>query len=132
MQTHLDEPYVLLYDGRINAVKELLPILEAVSQQNKSLLIIAEDIDGEALAAMIVNKMRGILKCCAVKAPEFGDRRTHVLEDIATLTGGTVISKQKGMRLDKITFDQLGTSRGVTIEKEKTTIVDGNGKEEDI
>jgi len=132
MQAQLDEPYILLYDGKINAVKELLPILEAVSQQNKSMLIIAEDIDGEALAAMIVNKMRGILKCCAVKAPDFGERRTHILEDIATLTGGTLISKQKGMRLDKITFDQLGTSRGVTIEKEKTTIVDGNGTEETI
>ena len=132
MQAHLDEPYILLYDGRINAVKELLPILESISQQNKSLLIIAEDIDGEALAAMIVNKMRGILKCCAVKAPDFGERRTHILEDIATLTGGTLISKQKGMRLDKITFDQLGTSRGITVEKEKTTIVDGNGSEEDI
>ena len=132
MQTHLDEPYILLYDGKINAIKDLLPILEAVSQQNKALLIIAEDIDGEALAAMIVNKMRSILKCCAVKAPEFGDRRTHVLEDIAILTGGTVISKQKGMRLDKITFDQLGTSRGITVEKDKTTIVDGNGTEEAI
>ena len=132
MQSQLDEPYILLYDGRISQVKELLPILESVSTQNKALLIIAEDIDGEALAAMIVNKMRGILKCCAVKAPDFGERRTHILEDIATLTGGTVISKQKGMRLDKITFDDLGTSRGVTIEKEKTTIVDGNGTEEAI
>ena len=110
----------------------MLPILEAVSQQNKSLLIIAEDIDGEALAAMIVNKMRGILKCCAVKAPDFGERRTHILEDIATLTGGTVISKQKGMRLDKISFEQLGTSRGITVEKDKTTIIDGNGVEETI
>ena len=132
MQAQLDDPYILLYDGRISQVKELLPILESVSQQNKALLIIAEDIDGEALAAMIVNKMRGILKCCAVKAPDFGERRTHILEDIATLTGGTVISKQKGMRLDKITFDDLGTSRGVTIEKERTTIVDGNGTEEVI
>jgi chaperonin GroEL len=132
MQAQLDEPYILLYDGKINAVKELLPILEAVSQQNKAMFVVAEDIDGEALAAMIVNKMRGILKCCAVKAPDFGERRTHILEDIATLTGGTVISKQKGMRLDKITFDQLGTARGVTIEKEKTTIVDGNGTEEVI
>jgi chaperonin GroEL len=132
MQAQLDEPYILLYDGKINAIKDLLPILEAVSQQNKSLLIVAEDIDGEALAAMIVNKMRSILKCCAVKAPEFGDRRTHVLEDIAILTGGTVISKQKGLRLDKITFDQLGTSRGVTVEKDKTTIVDGNGTEDAI
>ena len=132
MQAQLDEPYILLYDGRINAVKDLLPILESVSQKNKTLLIIAEDIDGEALAAMIVNKMRGILKCCAVKAPDFGERRTHILEDIAILTGGTVISKQKGMRLDKITFDQLGTSRGVTVEKDKTTIVDGSGSEETI
>ena len=94
---------------------------------NKALLIIAEDIDAEALAAIILNKMRGILKCCAVKAPDFGERRTHILEDIATLTGGTLISKQKGHRLDKITFDQLGTCRGITIEKDKTTIVDGNG-----
>ena len=132
MQAQLDDPYILLYDGKISAVKELLPILEGVSQQNKSMLIIAEDIDGEALAAMIVNKMRGILKCCAVKAPDFGERRTHILEDIAVLTGGTVISKQKGMRLDKATFDQLGTSRGVTVSKEKTTIVDGNGSEEAI
>jgi chaperonin GroEL len=132
MQAQLDDPYILLYDGKINAVKELLPILEAVSQQNKAMLVIAEDIDSEALAAMIVNKMRGILKCCAVKAPDFGERRTHILEDIATLTGGTLISKQKGHRLDKITFDDLGTARGVTIEKERTTIVDGNGTEEAI
>jgi len=132
MQAQLDDPYILIYDGRISQVKELLPILEGVSQQNKSMLIIAEDIDGEALAAMIVNKMRGILKCCAVKAPDFGERRTHILEDIAVLTGGTVISKQKGHRLDKITFDQLGTSRGITIEKERTTIVDGSGTEEAI
>jgi chaperonin GroEL len=132
MQAQLDEPYILLYDGKISQVKELLPILEAVSQQNKALLIVAEDIDGEALAAMIVNKMRSILKCCAVKAPDFGERRTHILEDIAVLTGGTVISKQKGMRLDKATFDQLGTARGITVGKEKTTIVDGNGTEETI
>ena len=132
MQAQLDEPYILLYDGRISAIKDLLPILESVSQQDKPLLIVAEEIDGEALAAMIVNKMRGILKCCAVKAPDFGERRTHILEDMATLTGGTLISKQKGMRLDKITFDQLGTARGITIEKDKTTIVDGNGTEEAI
>ena len=132
MQSQLDEPYILLYDSRISAVKELLPILESVSQQNKSLLIIAEDIDGEALAAMIVNKMRGTLKCCAVKAPNFGEKRTHILEDIASLTGGTVISKQKGMRLEKMKFEQLGKSRGVTVEKDKTTIVDGGGTEEAI
>ena len=132
MQASLEDPYILLYDGKINQVKELLPILESVSQQNKPLLIVAEDIDGEALAAMIVNKMRGILKCCAVKAPDFGERRTHILEDMAVLTDATVISKQKGMRLDKITFDQLGTSRGVIVEKDKTTIVDGSGSEEAI
>ena len=132
MHAHLDEPYILLYDGKITSVKDLLPILESVSQKDKALIIIAEDIDGEALAAMIVNKMRGILKCCAVKAPDFGERRTHILEDIATLTGGTLISKKKGMRLDKITFDQLGTARGVTVEKGKTTIIDGNGTEESI
>lgn len=132
MQTNLDEPYILLYDGKISSVKDLLPILESVSQKDKALLIVAEDIDGEALAAMIVNKMRGILKCCAVKAPDFGERRTHILEDIATLTGGTLISKKKGMRLDKISFDNLGTARGVTVEKGKTTIIDGNGSEENI
>ena len=132
MQSQLDEPYILMYDGKITAIKELLPILEGISTQNKSLVVIAEDIDGEALAAMIVNKMRGTLKCCAIKAPDFGERRTHILEDIATLTGGTVISKAKGMRLDKVTMEQLGTARGVTVEKEKTTIVDGNGTEEAI
>jgi len=130
MTCQLDEPYILMYDGKISAVKELLPILEAVSQQNKSLLIVAEDIDGEALAAMIVNKMRGILKCAAVKAPDFGERRTMILEDMAALTGGTVVSKQKGMKLDKVTFDMLGNARGVTISKEDTTIVDGAGSEE--
>ena len=132
MTCQLDEPYILIYDGKIGAVKELLPVLEGVSQQNKSLLIVAEDIDGEALAAMIVNKMRGILKCAAVKAPDFGERRTMVLEDMAALTGGIVISKQKGMKLDKVTFDMLGNARGVTISKEHTTIVDGAGSEEAI
>ena len=132
MTCQLDEPYILMYDGKISAVKELLPILEAVSQQNKSLLIVAEDIDGEALAAMIVNKMRGILKCAAVKAPDFGERRTMILEDMAALTGGTVVSKQKGMKLDKVAFDMLGNARGVTISKDETTIVDGTGSEDAI
>ena len=132
MQAQLDDPLILLYDDKINAVKDLLPLLEGVSQQNKSLLIVAEDVDGEALAAMIVNKMRGILKCCAVKAPDFGDRRTMILEDMAAVTGGTVVSKQKGMRLDKITTDVLGTARGVTVTKEETTIVDGGGSEDAI
>ncbi len=132
MTCQLDEPYILMYDGKISAIKELLPLLEGVSQQNKSLLIVAEDVDGEALAAMIVNKMRGILKCAAVKAPDFGERRTMILEDMAALTGGTVISKQKGMKLDKVTFDMLGNARGVTISKEETTIVGGAGTEEEI
>jgi len=132
MTCQLDEPFILMYDGKINSVKELLPILESVSQQNKSLLIVAEDIDGEALAAMIVNKMRGTLKCAAVKAPDFGERRTMILEDMAALTGGVVISKQKGMKLDKISFDMLGNARGVTITKEETTIVDGAGDENAI
>ena len=132
MSCQLDEPYILMYDGKISAVKELLPLLEGVSQQNKSLLIVAEDVDGEALAAMIVNKMRGILKCAAVKAPDFGERRTMILEDMAALTGGMVVSKQKGMKLDKVTFDMLGNARGVTITKEETTIVDGAGGEEAV
>ena len=128
----MNEPYILIYDGRITNAKDMLKILEGCSTQNKDLVVIAEDIDSEALAVMIVNKMRGTLKCCAVKAPDFGERRTHILEDIAVLTGATVISPQKGHRLDKTTFDMLGTSRGVTITKEKTTIVDGNGSEEAI
>lgn len=132
MQANLDDPYILLYDGKINSSKEILKLLEACSSQNKSLLIVAEDVDQEALAVMIVNKMRGTLKCCAVKAPDFGDRRTHILEDLAVITGGKVLSKQKGNRLDKISFDDLGSARGVSVTKDKTTIVDGKGTEEDI
>jgi len=127
MQAVLNEPLLLIVDGRITQVKDLLPILESVSQQNKSLFIVAEDIDGEALATLIVNKMRGILKVAAVKAPDFGDRRTLILEDIATLTGGTVVSQQKGMRLDKFNKDWFGETRTITVGKETTTIVDGKG-----
>jgi chaperonin GroEL len=127
MTAVLDKPLLLLVDGRITAVKDLLPILEVVSTQNKSLLIVAEDIDGEALATLIVNKMRGILKVAAVKAPDFGERRTLILEDIATLTGGTVVSQQKGMRLDKFNKDWFGEARTVTVGKDTTTIVDGKG-----
>jgi len=127
MTSVLDKPLLLLVDGRISAVKDLLPILEVVSTQNKSLLIVAEDIDGEALATLIVNKMRGILKVAAVKAPDFGERRTLILEDIATLTGGTVVSQQKGMRLDKFNKDWFGEARTVTVGKDTTTIVDGKG-----
>jgi len=132
MQAHLEKPWVLMYDGRITAVKELLPVLEYASQQNRSLLIVAEDVDNEALATLIVNKMRGTLKVCAVKAPDFGDRRTLVMEDMAILTGGQVISPNKGMKLDKLKTEWLGECRMATIEKEDTTIVDGSGSAEAI
>jgi chaperonin GroEL len=127
MSAILNDPLLLIVDGRISAVKDLLPILESVSSDNKALLIIAEDIDGEALSTLIVNKMRGILKVAAVKAPDFGERRTLVLEDIAALTGGTVVSQQKGMRLDKFNKDWFGQARTITVGKETTTIVDGKG-----
>lgn len=132
MSAVLNDPLLLIVDGRISQVKDLLPILESVSQQNKSLFIVAEDVDGEALATLIVNKMRGILKVAAVKAPDFGDRRTLILEDIATLTGGTVVSHQKGMRLDKFNKDWFGQARTITVGKETTTIVDGKGNEDAI
>jgi chaperonin GroEL len=128
MTAVLDNPLVLIVDSRISTVKELLPILESVSTQNKSLLIVAEDIDGEALATLIVNKMRGILKVAAVKAPDFGERRTLILEDIAILTGGTVVSSQKGMKLERFNKDWFGEARTVTVGKDTTTIVDGKGE----
>ncbi len=132
MTSTLNDAYVLIADHNFTSVKELLPILESVSNTNKSLLIIAKDIDNEALATLIVNKMRGTLKVCAVKAPEFGDRQKLVLEDIAVLTGGQVFSKEKGMKLDKFSWEWFGEARVATISKEKTTIVDGKGSEETI
>jgi len=132
MQAVLRDPLILITDKRLNQVKELLPILEAVSQQNKSLLIIADDVDGEALSTLVVNKMRGILQVAAVKAPDFGDRKKAILEDIATLTGGTVVSSEKGMRLDKFDSTWLGKAKKATVGKENTTIIDAQGKEQDI
>ena len=132
MSATLDNPLILIADQKITQVKELLPILENVSSQARSLLIIAEDIDNEALATLIVNKMRGTMKVCAVKAPDFGDRRKLVLEDIAITTGGTVFDKQKGMKLDKFSWEWFGEARTVTVEKEQTTIVDGKGGVESI
>jgi chaperonin GroEL len=129
MSCTLEDPYVLVLNQKLSQVKDLLPMLEAVSNTNKSLLIIAEDVDSEALATLIVNKARGTIKVCAVKAPDFGDRRKLILEDIAAVTGATVFDKDKGMKLDKFSWEWFGEARTVTISKEKTTIIDGKGKE---
>ena len=132
MTTSLEDPYILIYDRKISSIKEILPLLETCSKQNKPLLVIADDVDGEALAAMVLNKGRGILNICAIKAPGFGDRKIHNLEDIAILTGGTVISAQKSMKLDKLTVEMLGTCRIVTVAQTETVIVDGAGNTEAI
>ena len=136
MQSVLEDPFILIYDGRITTAAELLNVLQKVNSENKSLLIVADDIDGEALATLIVNKMRGVVKVCAVKAPDFGERKTLLLEDLAIVTGGQVISKDKGLKLDKMPVSQLasylGTARTITVSKEKTIVVDGKGSEEAI
>ena len=132
MEADLENPYILIYDKKVSSMKELLPILEATAQTGRPLLIIAEDVEGEALATLVVNKIRGSLKIAAVKAPGFGDRRKAMLEDLAVLTGGTVISEERGYKLENATLDYLGTAEKITIDKDNTTIVNGAGKSEDI
>jgi chaperonin GroEL len=132
MESVLDNPYILITDKSINAIKDLLPTLEKTAQTGKGILIIAEDIQGEALATLVVNKLRGTIKVAAVKSPGFGDRRKAMLEDIATLTGGTVISEERGLKLENVTLEHLGSAKKITVDKDNTTIVEGSGSTETI